>query len=90
MSRVAVEGVDGDRLHDTGPAVVKDDGGEVGSAVEGEERAGVEKVPCMITVPIPCVRARLESQTRDKRGDFRGAWGSEWGFEVEQGVGFEC
>ncbi len=70
MIRVAVEGIDGNRLHDAGPAVVKDDGSEVGSAVEGEERAGVKEVPGVMPVPVPYIRARLESQSGDERGDF--------------------
>jgi hypothetical protein len=36
-----VEGVDGNRFHDAGPAVTKDDGGKMGAAVEGDEGARV-------------------------------------------------
>ena len=55
-----MEGVDGNRFHDAGPAVAKDDGGKMGAAVEGEERAGVQKPPCVIVVRVPWIR--LESK----------------------------
>jgi hypothetical protein len=72
----------------------------VGSAVEGEERAGVEEVPCVISFRVPLIRARLDSKGGDERGNFsrqvrsgsgsgsrRWARGVEWGVQVKIGLG---
>ncbi len=59
-----MEGIDGSRLHDAGPAVAKDYGGKMGAAVEGDERAGVQKLPCVISVRVPWIR--LESKGGDE------------------------
>jgi hypothetical protein len=64
--------------------------------VKGGERAGLEKLPCVILIPSR-IRSRLESKSGDERGDFsrqirsgsgsgsrRWARGIEGRFQVER------
>ncbi len=74
-----MESVGDSRFHDAGPAVVEQNRGELGPAVEGEERGGVKGLSRVIPFCIARIRLRLESESGDEIGHLCSQVGSRGG-----------
>jgi hypothetical protein len=68
MNREAIESVNGRRFHDAGPAVVKEDCGEVGPAVYGNKRGREKGAPRVHLVEVSWIRLRLDPESGREMG----------------------